>query len=448
MESRVMMTQKQLNRYVVIERSLEGGISVKEAAEVLNLSIRQVIRLRNGVKEQGASALIHKNQGRPPAHALPEELKKKIIELKSSDNYKDANFKHYQDLLEKNEGIKVSYAYIYLLLTKAGFKSPKKRRRTKTHHRRKRKAQEGLLVQIDSSPFEWFGGSKKYSLHGSIDDATGKVFGLFMTENECLQGYFEVTRQMVNNHGIAVSFYSDQHAIFVSPLKGKLSIEEQLQGKVVNDTQFGRAMRELGINMIYANSPQAKGRIERLWETLQSRLPVELKIAGIDNPKQANHFFQKEYITLFNEQFAVEAAEAEIAFRPQGNIDLNSILCVKEKRKVDSGGVFSFHGKHFQLVTEKNQLPVSTRAQITVCISNINGIWVEYKGNIYQTVPFIKPKKTKKRESKEPNNYKPPETHYFKKGKELAPKISFEESNQEILDMLAEVFLGKQENLI
>lgn len=443
------MTQKQLSRYLVIERSLKGGISVKEAAEVLGLSIRQVIRLRKGVNEQGASALVHKNQGRPPAHTLAEELKEKIIELKSSDKYKDANFKHYQELLERKEGIKASYAFIYKLLTKAGLKSPKKRRRVKTHHRRKRKAQEGLLVQIDSSPFEWFGGSQKYSLHGSIDDATGKVLSLYMMKNECLQGYFEVSRLVAENHGLPISFYSDQHSIFVSPQKGKLTLEEQLEGKVVNDTQFGRAMRELGINIIIAKSSQAKGRIERLWETLQSRLPVELMIAGIDNPKQANQFFQKEYIALFNEFFAVEADEAEIAFRPLENIDLNSILCVKEKRKVDAGGIFSFYGKHFLIIADNNQPPIPTKAQINVCISNIIGIRAEYKGNIYQTVPFIKPKKAKSKElKKEPATYKPPETHYFKKGKEMAPKISFAESNEEILDMLEEVFLGVQDNLV
>ena len=443
------MSQKELSRYVVIERSLKGGISVKEAAEVLNLSTRQIIRLRNGVRGQGANALIHKNQGRPPAHKLAEELKKKIIELKSTDNYRDANFKHYQELLESHEGIKASYACIYQLLTKAGLKSPKKRRRKKTHHRRKRKAQEGLLLQIDASPFEWFGDTKKYSLHGAIDDATGKVLGLFMTENECLQGYFEVTRQVAKNGGIPVSFYSDRHTIFLSPQTGKLTIEEQLAGKVVNDTQFGRAMRELGINMIYAKSSQAKGRIERLWETLQSRLPVELKIAGIDNLKQANRFFQEEYIEQLNQLFAVEAAEADIAFRPLKNIDLNRILCVKEKRKVDAGGVFSFHGKHFQVVAEKKQPPVPTRAQVSVYISNIIGIWAEYKGNIYQAIPFIKPKKTKSKEvKKEPSTYRPPETHYFKKGKELAPKISFEEGNREILEMLEEVFLGVQDNLV
>jgi transposase len=441
MESRVLMSQKQLNRYVVIDKSLEGTISVKEAAEILSMSTRQVIRLRNGVREQGASALVHKNQGRKPAHALEARIKEEIVALKSSEKYREANFNHYQELLAKHEKIQVSYALLYQLLTKAGIQSPKKRRRLKKHHRRKRKAQEGLLVQIDASPFAWLGGKKKYALHGAIDDATGKVLGLYLTKNECLQGYFETTRQVVDGFGIPLSYYSDRHSIFLSHQKDKLTVEEQLQGKVCNDTQFGRAMNELGINIIPARSPQAKGRIERLWETLQSRLPVEFKIAEINTLEEANRFLQEGYLDEFNGLFAVKAADERIAYRSAESIDLSRSLCVKEKRKVDAGGVFSFYGKHFMVIAENNQPPIPTRAQITVCISNITGIKVEYKDNLYQTIDFIKPKKLKKQSvKKEPRKYIPPNTHYYKQGQNIFPKLSFEESNQEVLEMLNDVF--------
>jgi len=448
MESRVLMSQKQLNRYVVIEKSLEGILSVKEAAEILMLSTRQVIRLRNGVRENGASALVHKNQGRKPAHALEARTKEKIVALKSLEKYRDANFRHFQELLAKREQIQLSYASLYQVLTAAGIKSPKKRRRFKKHHRRKRKAQEGVLVQIDASPFAWLGGKQRYALHGAIDDATGKVAGLHLTKNECLQGYFETTRQVVDHCGIPLSYYSDRHTIFLSHQKDKLTIEDQLQGKVCNDTQFGRAMNELGINIIPARSPQAKGRVERLWETLQSRLPVEFKIAGINTMEQANRFLQGGYLAEFNELFAVKAADERIAFRSAEGIDLNRILCVKEKRKVDNGGVFSFYGKHFQVIADINQPPIPTRTQITVCISNITGIGVEYKDNLYQTVPYIKQKKVRDTSVvKKSLKYSPPETHYYKKGHDLFPKLSFEESDHEVLDMLQEVFFKQHENL-
>lgn len=444
------MSERQINRYVVVQRSLEGMISVRDAAAALNLSTRQVIRLRNGVRENGALALVHKNQGRRPAHAITDDLKKSIVALKMSDQYKDANFKHFQELLDRHESTTVSYSLLYRVLTEAGIQSPKKRRRFKPHRRRSRKAQEGLLLQMDASPFQWFGGRHMYALHGSIDDATGKVTGLYITKNECLQGYFEVVRQTVLNYGIPVSIYSDRHAIFLSTKAGKLTIEEQLEGKVCNDTQFGRAMKELGITIIYARSPQAKGRVERLWGTLQSRLPVEFRIAGIDNINEANEFL-KEYIPEFNKLFAVEPSKTESAFRPLDAVDINSVLCVKQKRKVDSGGVFSFYGKLFKVVTEKEQPPIPTRTQITVCINSITGVRVEYNGRIYETVPFIQPQKAVQKDTFKKRKYaSPPDTHYYKYGKydqNLFPRVSFEESDREILGMLQKVFLGKYKKL-
>jgi len=185
----------------------------------------------------------------------------------------------------------VSYSTVHRILTDAGIKSPKKHRKRKIHHRRKRKPQKGMLVQIDASPHEWIIGGSSFDLHGAIDDATGEILALYFTPNECMEGYFEIVRQIISKHGIPISLYSDCHTIFVSPNKGKLSVEDQLAGKTVNLTQFGRAMDELGINIINAGSPQAKGRIERLWGTLQSRLPVEFKIHGITTMEAANAFF-------------------------------------------------------------------------------------------------------------------------------------------------------------
>lgn len=444
-----LMSQEQIKRYTVIDKSLSGIFTVKEAAEHLDLSVRQVIRLRKGVKEEGAAALIHKNQGRKPAHATPDDLKQTIIKLKTSDNYKDANFKHFQELIERFEGIKLSYTTIYEALTGAGIQSPKKRRRFKPHRRRKRKAQRGLLIQMDATPHNWFGGSKKYALHGGIDDATGEVVGLYMTKNECLQGYFETTRQIILNEGIPISIYSDRHAIFLSTKAGKLTIEEQLEGKVCNDTQFGRAMKELGVTIIPARSAQAKGRVERLWETLQSRLPVELKIAGITTIDEANEFL-KNYIPLFNKQFAVEPAEAESAFRPlaQG-IDLDCILCVKEKRKVDNGGVFSFYSRHFKVEPKDNQHSIPPQTYVRVFISSISGVKVEYKGRIYETVPFAKPKRAVNdtEKARKSTAHTPPDSHYYKYGQNLFKQVTFEDSDQEILDMIHKVFLGKYNKL-
>lgn len=444
-----LMSQEQLKRYTVIEKTIEGSMTIREAGELLGLSMRQVIRLKKGVRENGAAALIHKNQGRKPAHAIPESVKKTIISLKLSDKYKDANFKHFQELLERFENIKISYAPLYGILKSAGIQSPKKRRRFKPHCRRKRKAQKGLLIQMDATSYKWFGDGNMYSLHGAIDDATGEILGLYMTKNECLQGYFETTRQMLLNHGIPVSIYCDRHAIFLSTKASKLTIEDELEGKVCNDTQFGRAMKELGITIISARSPQAKGRIEKLWDTLQSRLPIEFKIAGITTIDEANEFL-KSYIPKFNELFAVEPQDAESAFRPlSNNIDLDCILCVKQKRRTDNSGVFSFYGKHFKILLKENQPSIPPKTQINVFVSSISGVRVEYKGRIYETVPFVKPKKPVDNEPKERKSppYTPPDTHYYKYGHNLFKRVTFEDSDRDILEMLQEIFLGKYKRL-
>ncbi|MCG9967436.1 ISNCY family transposase [Pelotomaculum terephthalicicum JT] len=440
-----LMSQEQIKRYTVIEKTLEGSMSIKEAAAVLDLSERQVIRLKKGVRQNGVTALIHKNQGRKPAHAIPDVLKQNIVALKTSGKYKDANFKHFQELLEKHEQIKISYASLYKILTCADIKSPKKRRLYKPYRRRKRKPQEGLLIQMDATPYNWFRGRTKYTLHGAIDDATGKIVGLYMTKNECLQGYFETTRQIILNYGIPISIYSDRHSIFLSSKADKLTIEDQLEGKVCNDTQFGRAMKELGVTIIPARSPQAKGRVERLWETLQSRLPVEFKIAGINTIDQANEFLT-DYIPEFNRMFSVEPQDAESAFRQlHAGLDLDCILCVKQKRKIDNGGVLSFYGKHFRVIQHDNQHAVPPHISVNVLVCSTRGVCVEYKGRIYETTPFIKPKRVV---DDAPKAYKsfahtPPDSHYYKYGPALFKKVTFENSDREILEMLQEIFLGK-----
>jgi transposase len=437
------MTQKQINRYTIIKKTLEGSMTVAEAAECLGLSTRQIIRLRNGVKENDVGALIHKNQGRKPAHAISDELKKQIIELKR-DKYKGANFMHFRELLQEHEQITIGYTALSTILKEAGEESPKKRRRYKPHRRRARKPQEGLLIQMDATPYAWFNDGKRYALHGAIDDATGNIVGLYITKNECLQGYFETTRQIIEGFGVPVSIYADRHAIFLSTKAGKLTIEDQLQGKLCNDTQFGRAMKELGITLIAARSPQAKGRVERLWDTLQSRLPVEFSIRNICTIDDANEFL-KEYIPKFNSMFSVNPTESESAYSQLGEgIDLNNILCVKLKRMADKGGVFSYSGKHFKITPQGNQPVFSTKKQVNVFLSSITGICAEYNGIVYTTVPFIKPEKaSKSTERRERKTYRPPEDHYYKYGQSLFTKLTYEDSDQDILEMLDNIFLRK-----
>ena len=430
------MSQKQINRYHVITSSLEGKLTVSETAALLGLSERQVTRLRNGVKKDGAAFLVHKNKGRVSTRAIPEEEKQKIRELYKSAVYSGANFLHFSELLAERENISLSYSTVRKTLTQADIESPKKRRRFKPHRRRKRKAQEGLLTQLDATPHEWFGGKTKYALHGGIDDATGNIVGAYMTKNECLQGYFETMRQVIEQNGIPIGAYADRHAIFRSQKADKLTLEEQLDGKQVNDTQFGRAMKELGITLIAARSPQAKGRIERLWETLQSRLVIEFRIHNIKTVHEANAFLA-EYIPKFNKQFGVEAEQSEKAY-VNTDLDLDTILCVKEKRIIDNGGVFSFHGKLLKITDDA----VPSKAKIEVIASATKGIMALYKGKVLDVLPYVKPKKAAKPKT-ERKPYIPPDDHYYKRGKPAIPLYSSDLVDSEIHKMLVDIFLSK-----
>ncbi|WP_409229474.1 ISNCY family transposase [Gudongella sp. SC589] len=442
-EVRYLLNDKQINRYRVLSNVIEGNLKPCDAAKTLNLSERQVYRLIKGVNIEGVTSLIHKNSSKKPSHTFDDDFKQNILELRRSDNYKDSNFTHFRELLVEREGISISYNALYTLLTSNGFKSPKKRRKSKNHNRRKRKSRQGMLIQIDATPFEWFEGSVKYALHGAMDDATGQVVGLYMTKNECLHGYLEVIRQMVLTHGVPTCVYSDMHTIFRSPIAGKVSVEEQLKGKSINKTQFGRAMEELGVSLIYARSPQAKGKVERLWNTLQSRLPTDLKIAGVTSIEQANEFLA-DYIASFNSKFAVEPEEAISAYTPLPDyLNLDHILCVKFDRVTDNSSVFSVHSKHFMVVGSPELPEVPKKSKIHVIISTSAGIKVEYQGNVYDTINYIKPKKSNDSKGKSKSKYIPPDDHYFKYGSDKFKKLYFDESYEEVLAILQEIFLRK-----
>ena len=435
-EVTLSMTQKQINRYHVIMDSLEGKLTVTAAAAALGISERQVTRLRNGVKEEGAAFLIHKNKGRSPARSVTEEEKQKIVALYRGERYEGANFQHFSELLAEHEGISLSRPTVHRTLKAAGIESPKKRRRFKPHKSRKRKAQEGLMIQLDATPYKWFGGNAMFALHGGIDDSTGNITGLYMTKNECLHGYYEVMRQTIERDGVPVSVYADLHTIFRSPNAGKVTVEEQLEGKTVNDTQFGRAMKELGITLIGARSPQAKGRIERLWDTLQGRLAIEFRICGIKDVHEANAFLAG-YLPKFNEQFGVAPELSEKAYVPNAQ-NLDIVLSVKETRVADNGGVFSFNGKQWKIVGGD----FASKTKVEVVASARRGLLALYKGRALDVLPYIKPKRASatKTERKQPSTLG---HHSHNNWVINAPIYSSDLVDSEIRSMLEDIFLSK-----
>ena len=377
-----LFNMEELKRISAIQSVIDKKRTQKEASIVLGVSERQIRKLVKRYREEGAIGLKHKNKMHKPAHAFPDELKEKIVLLKSSQDYIDTNFAHFRDLLEERENIKISYSALYSILHSNGINSKKSHRDRKTHRRRKRKESEGMLIQTDGTPYDWFGIGKKYSLHGYIDDATGKILGLYMCENECLMGYLEITRQMLKKYGSPVAIYSDKYSVFFPSSSQKVSIEEQLQGKEKPTTQFKRILDVLGIELIAASTSQAKGRIERLWETLQDRLYTEFKINNITTIDDANKFLPK-YIDKYNKRFAVEPESNETKFIPlPPYVDLDILLTSKFTRVIDNSGTFSINNKKFQVI-DNDILP---NTKIDIYLSHKIGIIVEHKEKRYKVV--------------------------------------------------------------
>lgn len=375
-------TEMDIQKLIVIQSVIDGKRTGKEASNKLNLSERQIWRLVKKVKNSGIEGIKHGNCFIHQPRFITFEFKEHIKNLKLSDDYCDANFKHFQELIEEHENIKISYTSLYKILTEYGIKSKKKHKDRKTHRQRKRKSHEGDLVQADGTPFDWFKDGHMYSIHGFIDDATGKVLGAYMCEHECLLGYLEVLRQMLKNYGIPKCLYPDKFSVFF-PAKGqKITIEEQLQGKDKPTTQFKRIIDVLGIDMFAASTSQAKGRIERLWNTFQDRLVTEFKLNKIKTIDDANEFL-KTYIRKYNKQFSVKAKNEESNFVPVPSyINLDLLLAIKITRKIDSSGSFTIKNKRFQILNN-NIMP---KSKINIYISKKIGIIAEHNNTKYKVI--------------------------------------------------------------
>lgn len=376
------MTKNEIKKFNIIQGCLDGLYTVPQAAEKLGLSDRQIQRLKKEVKLNGVNGIIHKGRGKKAKNAIPDSLEEKIIKLKQEYIYEKANITHFTELLSEQENINLSYSCVYSKLKKNGIKSPRKHKKPKLHHRRKRKAYFGELIQTDGTPFDWFGTGKRYSLHGYIDDATGIPLGLYMCENECLLGYLEITRQMITNFGIPENIYSDRFSVFFPPTAAKLSLEEQLAGKTAPQTQFHKILDDLGINLIAAGSSQAKGRIERLWNTLQDRLFTEFRVNNITNIDQANAFFP-HFIKSYAKKFGVQPACKDSKFIPlPKNINLDELLVTKFTRVIDNSGCFSFYNKKFQIIAKN----IPPKSRITVVMSKKLGIKAIFDGKKYNVI--------------------------------------------------------------
>lgn len=333
-------------RVDVIRRLLKGKVDVDEVALLLDLSPRSVRRLRERFIDGGPDALRHGNIGRRPAHALDPALAARVVAL-AKDGYAGLNDSHLRDLLAEREAIVLSRPSVRRILRAAAIASPRPRRAPRFRSRRERRAAEGMLVQLDGSRHRWLGpDGPELTLLGAIDDATGKVVAAVLREQEDAAGYLMVLRDLIAAYGVPLAVYSDRHSVFwIRPKDGETLLDEQ--GRERQPTQVGRAFAELGVEMIFASSPQAKGRVERLWGTLQDRLLNELRIDQIDTLSAANRYL-RDYLGRHNERFAIAPADRAAAWRPRP-AEVDAICCLKYARHVAADNTVTHAGAQVQL---------------------------------------------------------------------------------------------------
>jgi transposase len=338
------LSQKELQRVSVISACIKGDMACARAAELLCLSARQVKRLKKRMREDGEAALAHANRGRPSHRRLPDAIRQRIVQL-ARTTYAGFNDHHLCEKLVERD-FSLSRESLRRLLRNHGQGSPRQRRAPVHRQRRVRSARLGELVQLDGSPHDWLEGrGPQLTALGMQDDATGKILAAQFFPSETTFGYLCLLRQVLRRFGVPLAFYGDRSGIFVRN-DDTWTVEEQLAGKR-QPTQFGRALEQLGVTFIAANSPQAKGRVERLWGVLQDRLCSELRLAGAHDLESANAVLRK-FIADYNRRFARQPRERETAWR-RAPESLERICCFVHERTVSNDNVVQWQGRRFQI---------------------------------------------------------------------------------------------------
>lgn len=343
------MTAAEQRRATAVTQVLAGKWRVDEAAVSIGLSVRQVRRLVRAYERDGPAGLVHGNRGRPAANRLAEDVRTQVVVL-ARGRYAGFNQQHFTEQLAEAEGLALSRMSVRRILAAAGIGSPRRRRAPKHRSRRARIAQAGMLLQADGSRHQWLGDGHGYlTLIGGIDDATGTVPWALFREQEDAQGYMLWLRHVVETEGVPEALYVDRHGIFQRRPTQTLTLEEELAGGPL-PTQFGRVLAELGVTLICALSPQAKGRVERLWGTFQDRLVSELRLAGATNIDEANAVLAR-FLPAFNRRFAVPAAVPGSAYRPwPARRSLDDICCFKYDRVVGGDNTVRLEEHRLQLL--------------------------------------------------------------------------------------------------
>jgi transposase len=372
-------------RLYVLNHVLTGELTASEAAGYLGVSVRTVRRqLARYRGAAGAGGLIHGNRGRAPANRLDEGLRARLVEL-ATTTYAGVNRAHLADLLAEREGLPIAERTLRRVLAQAGV-PPVRRRRPRGHRsRRERMAQAGLLLQVDGSRHDWLGGRGPWlTLVGAIDDATGTVTGATFREQEDTAGYLETLVQTARRYGLPVGLYSDRHGIFWKGPGAIPSLAEQFTGRG-STTQLGRALEATAIAWVAARSPQAKGRVERLWGTAQDRLVAELGLAGARTIEEANGVLAA-WVPRHNARFAVPAHDPVPAWRPlPAGCEPESLFCFRHPRHVARDGTFTLRRRSFMLPADVERGRLGRRLEVRERLDG--SLWVELDRLEHPAVP-------------------------------------------------------------
>jgi len=414
------MSQKELDKYEVIQRSLRKEITVQKAAELLRLSERQIYRLRAKVKEKGAQGLIHGNRGKPSNRRMPERERQKIVKL-LHQHYSDFKPTHASEKLDTLHGIKRDPKTIRQIMIEEGLWIPKKRKSPDYRSSRPRKEHYGEMEQFDGSYEHWFEHrAPKCCLLASIDDATGKITLAQFAQHEGIFPVFTFWYEYLLTHGKPRSIYLDRLRTYYNNILPEK--DEQML------TQFQRAMRELAIEPIVAHTPQAKGRIENLFKTLQDRLIKELRLKNISDIDTANQFLKEEFIPWFNQKYGKEPLKKTDLHRKltlKERKQLPTILSRHSQRVVQNDFTIRFNNKWYQLTKEQ---PATVRPKDKVLIEErLDGsLWIRLRNKYlnYQVLLTKPPREQKrswvipasqKKERKERKNWKPSKDHPWRR---------------------------------
>ena len=364
------MSSKEINRLEVMQRLDKKQLSQKEAGTMLALSTRQIKRLLKAYRWEGAKGLISKQRGRRSNNRLSEKTKQAALDLLKTKYQGFGPTLAHEKLVEK-EKLQLSKESVRKLMIAEHLWKARKAKKVVVHQLRERRACFGELVQIDGSPHDWFEGrAEACVLLVFIDDAAGKLLQLQFVENESFFSYAQAAEGYFRRYGKPVAFYSDKHGIF--------RVNQRSAGTGEAITQFGRAMQELDIQIICANTPQAKGRVERVIQTLQDRLPKEMRLLGLASWEEGNAYLP-EFIHDFNQRFAEEPRSTVDAHRPLTFKDnLTHILTWQETRSLSKNLTLQFQKTVYQIQTKRPSYALRN-AQVTVCVNAHNEISIWYK---------------------------------------------------------------------